>query len=266
MKADLHFHPSFFSRGDKPHITELRTPSLDEIEQKAFDSDIDVLAITSCSWPKHIDKRWNEYLKEAEAKSPTYREILSDQAILSTREDSRKMVYIIHGQELQTNKGDINVLFADQRVPIEKTSGKLEEVISAARDSGNNVLIGINQVRKCKLSPQELKELHQYGEIDFLESYNSLDINLNNGYAKKTSKKTEIPGIAVSDGHRLSDMGRAYIQTNSLIPILSYKGLARFMKEKINSKKFKNVEESSSLSSRFLYAARLANAVLCPRL
>ncbi len=262
MKADLHFHPSFFSYGDKPHITEWNYPTLNKIILNAYEKEIDVLTITSCSSKNSIDKRWDNYMKDLMG----YDNIKNYARFDCYFDNKPRFIYFFHGQEFKTDKGDLNILFAEQRVPIEKSNGKFEYVVDSARDSGENVLIGINQVGKSKLRKEEIKGLYDTGKIDFIESYNSMDLKKNNDCAGLIAKETGIPGIVVSDGHRLEDLGKSYIKFSSESNIKSPKNLGKLVKEKIRKNDFFNVENPLPLSSKILYMSRLINARFFPNL
>lgn len=265
MKADLHFHPSFFSRGDKPHFTERKTPSLDEIIATMYQRELELITITSCSTSGHIDKRWDAYLNNLDKKNLNVTQ-LSNQGLFL--KNNSNQIYLIHGQELQTNKGDINVLFAEKRVPIEKSKGDIFYILDAAKDQGENVLIGINQVSKCSLTPNEIRELYEKGKIDFLESYNSFDFPKNNKHAENLSQNLGIPGIAVSDGHRLKDLGEAYIKFNSdkLTSQDNYNDLGKEIKELIKTNNFTKHIGSCSNFSRFLYLAKMSEHIIRSKL
>ena len=260
MKADLHFHPSFFSRGDKPHFTERKTPSLEEIAEKAKELDISLLTITSCSTENWIDKRWDRYMEDPWKGVLMGGNRISSQAI---KFDGTR--YLIHGQELKTDRGDVNVLFAEARIPIEKSKGDFYYIIDAANDSGKNVLVGVNQLSRCTVPEAKLIELYKDEKIHFLESWNSMDSRWNNKKAQKIEEMTDIPGIAVSDGHRLQDMAKAYTLINGeLHPGMSYSDVAKFVKQKINTRDYQSVKGKTSLIGKGLYLARLVNAIHFP--
>ena len=257
MKADLHFHPGFFGRGEKSHVTERTTPSLEDIEKKAFDLGLSLLTITSCSSKNWIDRRWEAYMNEIEESAES--RILSPQAVRFS-----PLLYIIHGQELKTDRGDVNVLFAEKKVPIE-SDGNFYRVIDAAKDCGENVLIGLNQLSNCTIFPSELIKLYEKRKIDFIESWNSMDSKKNNLEAQAIENLSRIPGIAVSDGHRLRDMGKAYTSINGEVhPGMNYSDLAKFVNEKIITKDYQSVKGKTSLIGKGLYLARLGNAILLP--
>jgi predicted metal-dependent phosphoesterase TrpH len=268
MKADLHFHPSFFSRGDRSRKTEGEAPTLTDIQRECSNKDLSVVTITSHSWTEHIDKRWGKYMEEMEEDSNVEQfniTPLTTQAIMfqDKYDDASDPRYLIHGQELKTDKADVNILFADQRVPVEKTNGKLEEVVRAARDSGNNVLVSLPHPSHNKLTVGDIRALYKRGIIDIMESFSSLDLLPYNNLCKAMTEKVGIPGIAVSDGHRLVDMGKAHIYTETgSLPNMSYSALCKFVGSKIKEGEFKNHEESSSMRSRFLYGLRLAEVVI----
>ncbi len=272
MKADLHFHPSFFSRGIKPPITERKIPSLAEIERKALNSKLDLLTITSYSRVEHIDKRWDAYMQELKTASEQFpNEFVSPQtnklpqAIRFTAKTLQGdyPIYIIHGQEIQTNKGDVNVLFAEKRVPVENSKGDFYWIVDVAKDSGENVLIGLNQLSNFHLPLMKIKELYEHGKIDFVESWNSMDFKKNNQYAQRAEKETQIPGIAVSDGHRLEDMARAFITTDEhYLTTGTYSELARFIKLKLETRAYTNVKGKTNLVGKILYTTKLIHAFL----
>lgn len=280
MNADLHFHPSFFSRGDKPHITERETPSLADILRNMDKKVSDILTITSCSTASHIDRRWSEYTREVHD---------LDQTVLNGEEfgenfcdNSNGMffnrkrgypattipLYLLHGQEFKTDKGDINVIGAESRVPIENSNGDFYWMLDASRNSGQNVLITIpHPARGLKIDADELKKLYEEGKIDALEMYDSMDTASGNRKSMELTKSTNIPGIAVSDGHRLKDMRRAriFIEDPSH-KISTYEELTRYIKNSVKSRSnYISLVDQSPITSRILYISRLANAVLFPQ-
>ena len=161
----------------------------------------------------------------------------------------------------------MNVLFAEKRVEIEKSNGNFYYIIDAAKDCGKNVLIGLNELNKCAISLPELKKLYNQEKIHFVESWNSLDFKKNNLEAQAIAEITGIPGIAISDGHRLEDMGKAHIIINSEnTPQMNYSDLAKFVKEKITTKNYQSVKGKTSIIGKGLYLSKLANAVLFPNM
>ena len=268
MKADLHFHPSFFSRGDKPHFTEFKTPSLEEILNAMGQKGMEILTITSCSTVSHIDTRWNKYAKEADNLGVEFSENSSENENGLFFEDyDRHSLYLLHGQEFKTDKGDINVIGAESRVPIENSNGNFYWMLSAAKDSGHNVIITIpHPSRGLKIDPTELEKLYREGKIDALESYDSLDTSYGNKVSSQINQTTGIPGIAVSDGHRIKDMGksRIFIRDIRSKEQLTYENLTKQLKDKIRTRDFITTRDPSPLTSRILYLARLGNAILLP--
>lgn len=277
MKTDLHFHPSFFNRRAGFQLTEWRVPRLKEIVRKAFRKNLDMLAITSCSTSEHIDPRWEEYLRELEEKGlGTYSIETLPQGLRIGHKGLTNTLYLIHGQELKTDKWDVNVLFASQRVPIANSNGKFGYIIDAANDSGENVLVGLNEIGRkrgkdlsedCRI----ILDLYDKGKLHFIESYNAMDFVKNNNYARAIADSTALPGIAVSDGHRLVDMARASTTFDGVGMTLrdyggDFNGLVSRIKSDLKDRVFRTHEKPCSLISKGLYFARLSEAVVKSRL
>ena len=170
MKADLHFHPCFFNRGAGFQFTQWKAPTLKEILNTASSKKVDILTITSCSTHEHVDPRWYEHISEID-EIKDYNFKILNQKLKATKE-GQNLIYIFHGQELKTDKADLNILFAEERVRMKGTKGKIESVIDAAKNSGDEVLIGINQLSRCMLTEKELREFYETGKVNFLEYYN----------------------------------------------------------------------------------------------
>ncbi len=278
MKADLHFHPSFFSPktayswlknlpGRFEHVTERRTPSLYEVAAKAVEN-LDLLAVTSCSSKDHQDLRWQEYQRQAQQSERTF-ELRHPQMIVFHTGNTPVsgyepgVIYLIHGQELKTDVGGLNVLFAEQNVPIQKTDGTLEEVLRAARDSGDNVLIGINELSRFQRRPAEIELMYEDGKIDFLEMWNALAILKWNLESYEIAEKTHLPRIAVSDAHRIHDVGSAHIYNSATLPNdLTYEKLAKKISQDIRTQNFGLHEGEIPFSGKALYSIRLGEAIL----
>lgn len=277
LKADLHSHPSFFSHGyiskwalkilGREHLTEKRTPTIEDILLQARKKGVELLAITSCSSPAHQDKRWESYVREASKYSKKFQVDTNKQRI-TARPNSPNPIQLIHGQELKTNQGDLNVLFAEKFVPILNSNGDIYYLIDAAKDSGESVLVGINQVSKCKIPARQLGKLHKQGKIDFLETYIPLDTRRNNGFAMRISEETGIPGIAVSDSHRIEDIASASTIFPGINPeeLKNYTELSKAIKTQLKGKEFKDYihcigNDFKKTSSRVLYGIRLLEAI-----
>lgn len=258
MNADLHFHPSFFGYGDKPHITEREYPTIEQIVKTAFKKGIDVLAITSCSTYEHIDRRWENYMQSF-GKDKNVQNIKVD----NLSNSDKSFLYIFHGQEFKTEKADLNVLFAEKRIPVEKSNGNFCYLLDAARDSGDNVVITLpHPARENKLTPEEIRFIYDKNMIHALESYDALNTKKNNEEARVLSINLKIPGIAVSDGHRLEDLGNAY--TNFFIKPENELDIPFEIKKIIEHKNFERIEHPSPLSSKILYLSKLINAKFFP--
>ena len=285
MKADLHFHPSVFAKGDKPHLSERKIPTLFNIEDMMVEKDIDILTITSCSSKDNIDPRWENHRYDKEI-HPIYQpKDLSEFYVIRFSQNHRdkksgkmeSLKLILHGQEFKTSRGDINVIGALERIPVEKSEGNLFWLLDAARDRGNEVIVTIpHPGRGLQLTSNELVELYEQGKIDALESYDSLDTIRGNKRSLQISLSTQLPGISVSDGHRLTDLGRSYIDVDLSFDyhfsnpnesfIQQYISFIKGFKEKIRSGNFESIRNPSPFSSRVLYMTKMVNAKLCPSL
>ena len=285
MKADLHFHPSHF---DEPHITEWKIPTIKDIFKKAFKKNINLLTITSCSDYVTRDKRWKKLEKEYDHTfslgifcdgmlqsleiNPNMYMLNFSQDMHPTPEDILYYKLIItHGQEIVTDKGDINVLFAEKYIDLKPSEREFPKAdfkyaLNSAKDSGENVVITIpHPTWRNSLSEKELKELFEEGKIDALETFDSLLPQKYNTSAKNLAKKINIPGIAVSDGHRISDLGKSYIHFrhigyNGLKDY--YDNLAKGIKEAMRKEEFVTYEQSCPNISRGLYVLRGTEARL----
>lgn len=272
MKADLHFHPSFFSKGDKGRILEPQwaRPTLAKLEEKALEKGIDILAVTSCSHDRNTDRRWEAYMKEAEENKDGSMTILGPQGIRcqALGDKVSQPIYIIHGQQIKTDKAELNVLFADEQIYVEGTGAKFNDVLKMARDSGENVLVGLSSPYKAEMAPSDMRTLYRAEQIDFLEAYDSMARIGCNAYAEKLSEKTGIPGIAISNGHRLADMGSALIKNDEpqYLKTMSYQQLAKFTGNMIANKDFGRERFPVSTTSKGIFLARLINCELSNKL
>jgi hypothetical protein len=257
MKADLHFHPSFFS-GNKFHISEpFGMPSLDKIVDKAAERDISLLTITSCSNAVYRDKRWDDYTKK----------FGKSQSLIYGKTRKHDEITICHGQEFKTDKHDVNVIFADRIIPVKESSKVPDKVdfnylLDSARDYGQNVIIAIpaksfgltKQDRGDDLTEEELRELYEKRKFDVLEVYDAMAPWFITEQSAKIASNLMIPRFGISDGHRLEDLGKNYIE------IFGVKYISDIA-QKIKSGKYLIHEDSLSLISKGLYTIRLASSI-----
>lgn len=265
MIADLHFHPSYFNARVGFQLTQWTVPTLKEIVDKAREKNVSILTITSGSNYKRTDARWEDYRYELQLHSGLkgYDHYAFGDALEVCYKTTGTKIYIFHGQELETDRGDINVLFAEKRIGIKGSRGKFNYIIDAAKDSGDDVLIGINCPTRFK-SKEDILQLYIEGKIHFLETHNAMETKKNNRRAKKMIEGTEysvIPRIAVSDGHRLEDMAIAYTKFN-----FSFNGSSEELKKiisyAIKNKEFSTHEGECGYLSKFLCFARMAEATI----
>ena len=274
MKANLEFHPSFFSKGDRPHLTEWSQPSLSEIAKTGVINCLDILAITSCVNAEHKDKRWENYFEE---KATGFIERLNwntHQGMRFRNPLANKTLYLIHGQEFKTDKGDVNILFADKTLDATKIPSRtganfggllidFDYLLDAAQDSGENPLV-LYYPRGDELSILKLRELYQQGKLHALISYNGMEGRRKQKEIKEKVKSIGVPGIAVSDGHRLADMQSRIILRTKSRPDFKYHELGGIVRRELDEgeeRGYKNIEIPVSRFSQAFYLARLANAI-----
>lgn len=272
VKADLHFHPGFYGAGHPWRLTEWKAPTTRDVVQTAWDRGIEVLAITSCVNAYSNDGRWEEHMKGSYPHNFSVSH-LPQGAIFTDLDDYsvNRSVYLFHGQEFKTDKLDVNVMFAERLVPrkeSQRVPGKVDfnYLLDAARDSGDNVLIavppkalGLSEIDRGKdISMEELIDLYEEGKVDCLEAYNAMAPATENDKASRLLRILEIPGIAVSDGHRLADLGRSYTEFQLKG---SHESFPKQIREKIRNSEFKVCEKPLSSISKGLYLARLAEAI-----
>ncbi len=279
MKAQLHYHPSFFSKRDRP--------SLLQVLRQADKKDIDLLTITSFSKKtekeEHIDLRWNYFLSDMEAQKGNVEEFDvkywhtplkgTSQGIIATKKDNSSSIYLIHGQGIWTNLGDIMILFAEQRVPVEEIEDKFYNFLTEAKHEKRfgkreNMVMGIpHPNRSTHLSSRDLKKLYEDGYIDYIERFNALNTFKGNLDSEKISRETDIPGIAVTDGHKLKDIANAitvlYInpQDNNR---MTYEQMGNITRQCIRNKDFDTNENYLPITSKLHYVFNLAMAMVFP--
>jgi len=256
IKADLHYHPSFFTNCQHPRLSEKRAPTLDEIVRLASKRGIDVLAITSCSNYSARDNRWKDYFGKDEP--------------FHNYSRGNKNILFVRGQEFKTDKLDVNVLFAEGTISPEGSTSQKSKfdfycTLDAAKNAGDNVVVLVQNYpfgltrSDCgsKINPRILEKLYESGKIDGIEAYNSMDPIM-------VSSTRNIPGIAVSDGHSLNDLGWAY--TKFVIPLTEgYQNPELTMeqiKDRIRTNNFDTFKRSLPMSSKLAYTLKLSEAII----
>ncbi|MFH1501255.1 MAG: hypothetical protein ABIE22_04895 [archaeon] len=270
--SDLHFHPGFFT--PDPRISRLLDPivRLQQIVELATKKGLGILAVTSHSYPEHIDRRWNYYLENGINIPGFLVEELGanehiPQALLYAPKNPnfQNNLYLLHGQEINTGQGDINIIGASCRIPVEKARSRGLEYFAdmAHYVGGENVTVLVAHPARCSLPTESLRDLYNRGKIDGLEVFSALEWSWNNRKAWEMSVKAfGLPGIAVSDGHSLPDMAAAFTIFPFKLMDYDFDGLASVLKSNIRNPPANNhparQENYLSNASRVKY---LANAL-----
>ena len=273
IKADLHAHHSFVGLDRKSLLIEKierrigveKKPSLKNIIKQIEKTDLDLVAITSCSDCQDIDRRWDAVISNIKNCEEDYEISLErDNRYLSVKNKDSKRIYLFHGQEFKTDKWDVNVLFAETMIPIVKSKGKFEYLIEASKDCGDNVIVTIpHPARGIRLLDDSAKKLliklYEERRIDAIEGHDALEINKNNENSKYLAGELKMPYIAVSDSHCLNDTGRAYTEFE-IDKWKDYGGIIKEIGEKIRKKEFSVFEGRCPQTSRMRYIAKAMEA------
>ena len=117
---------------------------------------------------------------------------------------------VVIGEEISSRDGEIIGLFLERAVPRDLSG---EETIARIHDQGGLVVVphpfSIN--RRYHMRRASLDRLRS--QIDALEIFNAREaIFLNNRSAAAYAKEHDIVGTAGSDAHRVSEIGRAFVE------------------------------------------------------
>ncbi|MEK6910646.1 MAG: hypothetical protein AABW82_02630 [Nanoarchaeota archaeon] len=183
-------------------------PSLQAITEKAISRGLDAVVLRSYSHPNGTDNRWQHYLEEAREKEDfSLLGGASPEATIVYRprtNSTQKPLILVHGQGLQTDKGDIQVLFAERQVGLRKPNyvSNFDYLIDEARDAGEGVIVTAS--KPYNWIEKDLRK------VDAIEIHNGVDSADNNLKAFGLSRRLRIPGIVVSDSKCLADLGTSY--------------------------------------------------------
>jgi predicted metal-dependent phosphoesterase TrpH len=117
---------------------------------------------------------------------------------------------VIIGEEVSSRDGEIIGLFLERGIPRDLSG---EETIARIHDQGGLVVVphpfSIN--RRYHMRRASLDRLRS--QIDALEVFNAREaVFLNNRSAAAYAKAHDIVGTAGSDAHRVSEIGRAFVE------------------------------------------------------
>lgn len=278
IRADLHFHPGFWSRDLSNTATRIKTPCMEEVVHKAVAEGIGVLSITSCSNAVERDRRWEAYFTE---RTPVrgftlVKEIPNGKGLLytanqPTRDRREYSVYIFHGQEFKTDGPDVNILFAEKDVETRPSRRQPQKVdfnylLDAARDSGQNVIVAV----RPNVDLGTLSQLYSQGKINLFETYDAMDTKRKNRQCKEFVSVLGLLGFeaSVSDGHRIQDLGVSYIILKNLNKpkfLRADQFDVATMAREIKAGNFWNFENPISLAGKATYLANLVDSIAFDR-
>jgi predicted metal-dependent phosphoesterase TrpH len=121
-------------------------------------------------------------------------------------------VRVIVGEEVSSRDGEIIGLFLEKPIPRDKSA---EETIERIHEQGGLVCVphpfSRNRLYHIKRSALE----RVYAQIDCIEVFNAREaFAADNRRAEAFAKERDIPGAVGSDAHRVSEIGRAWIEVD----------------------------------------------------
>ena len=265
IKADLHMHPCFYGRNKPDYLTEwprilpgYRQPSLTNIVEFCFDSDIGVLALSSAQMHKKaIDSTWQMYEKQLTKMPRDDASYLDEKIGIMHFEKNRKKLLIIPSQEVRTKyKGmaaDVNILGVREILMPEEDT---DETIKRALDLGGIVGVchpldrsGIGLGKAVQLYEEGVYHGEDNGKVHYVEISGESSSEINN-QTKKELKKSGIKVVPVSDSHHYKQMGSSHVLFDrGLTEKFSMQELGRRLKYS----NFTGIVGRASQTSRFVH-------------
>ena len=206
MNIDFSACANFKGNNQKPlFLAEGRglfRPSIKKIAENALDKGLDAVVLRSFSHPEGTDDRWNTYKQQMEGQG-NFNYLENGIALYQSPNSGKKLV-LIHGQGLMTDKGSIQVLFADGIVGARKPnySANFRYLVDVARDNGQDVLITASRPYAWDLDVLK--------HVDAVETWNGMDSLDNNTRARGVADQLGKPGVYVSNSKCLPDLGSSY--------------------------------------------------------
>ena len=121
-------------------------------------------------------------------------------------------VRVIVGEEITSRDGEIIGLFLEKPVPRDRSA---EETIALIHEQGGLVSVPhpFSRNRLYHIKRAALERV--YGQIDCIEVFNAREAFAgDNRRAEAFAKDKDIPGAVGSDAHRVSEIGRAWIEVD----------------------------------------------------
>lgn len=217
MNIDFGACATFKGENQKPLLTERfvrigrSRPSITAIAQTAISRDLDAVVLRSFSHPQGTDNRWDAYKKQMGERSD-FKYLGQGIALYTSGNEDEDQVVLIHGQGLMTDKGNIQVHFAEKQVGGrgDQFNTDFTYLIDQARDSGNRVLITASR-------PYKWDDAKALQKVDALETWNGQDSYIKNMDAQEVAENMRRPGVFISGSKCLFDLGRSYVTLQSEI-------------------------------------------------
>jgi predicted metal-dependent phosphoesterase TrpH len=126
---------------------------------------------------------------------------------LAARDAAPESLTVIVGEEVKTIEGDLICAFLERAIPPGMSAA---ETIAAAREQGG--LVGIphpfDRLRGSLLKDARMASLAS--QVDWVETHNARILGSGNERAVAFAHEHELPGVAVSDAHSITEVAVAY--------------------------------------------------------
>ncbi|MCW1300358.1 MAG: hypothetical protein OH363_03605 [Candidatus Parvarchaeota archaeon] len=237
VKASLHNHSIYSGNSASQRCT------LERMIEKAFDVDLQILAITDNNSDRSID------LILANSSKMKYSITdFDDRGIIINKKEHE--LCLIRGAEIFTDKGHILSIGHEGKMCFNKKHD-LFDILGEIKDRGGLAIPAhILHTQIGGMKKETLLEIIDY--IDAVETFNAYNIKVFprmidatrfNLLAKKFSQEYHIPGIASSDSHHIDQIDRAYVLFNK--DKLNYSSGKKFVdsiRTSLQNNEFKNYE------------------------
>jgi predicted metal-dependent phosphoesterase TrpH len=248
IKYDLHVH--LFTAWNKGRFSlEKDSRDIDNILGSIESSEINGISLVNFN-----DRRYEGFTDSARNRKTgkyTFKNEISN-AIIFENQDNGKLLKIIKGQEVNTDKGHVLFLGQDYGVNIYPKI-KLENSLEQGKQN-NLVIIADHWWSNNGISKNNLIKYQNYfhGFEEFNGNYEKLKTKRIQGIKQKTG----LNSIVSSDSHMLEDIGNAYIEFYEDIDFSSSEDLKNSLKERIKSGKFENhIKKRNPISSKVKHIA-----------
>ncbi len=213
MKIDFSACAHFKGTNQKPLILAegagLFRPTIQRIAEKSIKKDLDAIVLRSYSHPEGTDNRWKGYLEQMESYE-NFTKLGNGIGLYVDENRKERPLYLIHGQGLMTEKGNIQIFFTDKEIGKrgEYFKKDFDYLIERAREQGEQVLI--------TASRPYLWNIRDLDKIDAIEVHNGIDTKENNRKSQDLALKINKPGVIVSSSKILYDLGSSYTNLSIL--------------------------------------------------